>query len=436
MAAKIEITDRTLKALRPGTKTWRTLWRAPDGSARTRPIMWDALVPGLAVRMSDRGKCTFVLVKRYPGGKHPVPRALGEYGAISLEQARTKAREWLELIRKGIDPQTHEEELRRKEEHWRADTFAAAFEEFVSRHLSRLRTGRDVEREMRRLLLAKWGSRPLTSISRKDVIAAVYRLHDDGKPVMANRLLAYIKTFFRWALDRAMIEASPAALVKKPGRESKRDRILVDAEIRAVWLACDRIGAFGRAVRFMLATAARRDEAGRARWEELDRRAKLWRLPAGRTKANRAHEIPLNDAALRVIDATPEMGPFVFTTGGTKALSGWSKAKAKLDREALQELRKAAAERGERPGNVNLASWHLHDLRRSAATNMARLGIDRVVIGKVLNHAESGVTAIYDRHRREKEVAEAMDAWGRRLEQIIDAAPGGEVVPFPTGARA
>ncbi len=85
---------------------------------------------------------------------------------------------------------------------------------------------------------------------------------------------------------------------------------------------------------------------------------------------------------------------------------------------------------------MNLASWHLHDLRRSAATNMARLGIDRVVIGKVLNHAESGVTAIYDRHRREKEVAEAMDAWGRRLEQIIDAAPGGEVVPFPTGARA
>jgi integrase len=438
---RVEITDRTLKALRPGTKVWRELFDDGDGGRRQRPILWDELVTGFGVRVTDKGKRTFVLVKRYPGAKQPAPRELGEVRALTLGKARDKARTWLELLQKNIDPKAAEEaegkrraEDEEKKRREQADTFAATFEMFVSRHLSTLRTGGDVEREMRRmmlppdtllkheqegrLVLPQWGSKPLASITRKDVIGAVYALHDGGAPVMANRLLSYLKKFFAWCLERDLIEASPAALVKKPGKETKRDHVLADHEIRELWLACDRLGAFGRAVQFMLATGQRRSEVGGARWAEIDRDARVWRLPAGRTKAGRSHELPLNDLALRIIDQSPELGPFLFATREDKPINGWSKGKKRLEAAAF-------------------GGWHLHDARRACATGLARLGVDRVVIAAILNHADPSVTAIYDRHTREPEMRAAMDAWSRRLEQIIGGRKAGRqagVVPFPVRA--
>jgi integrase len=436
MAEKIALDDRTLKALRPGTATWNRLWHDEHGNKRQRPIMWDALVPGLGVRMSDKGKRVFVLVKRF-GGKNPTPREIGEYGAITLESARKKAREWIELLQRGVDPALKEAEDRDKEQDRRADTFGGAFELFVRQHLATLRTGKDVEIIMRRVLLPKWGKKPLSDIARKDVIGIVYELHDDGSPIAANRVLAYIKKFFAWAVERGKLDASPAALVKKPAKERKRDRVLTDQEIRAIWLGCARLGPAGRAVQFMLATATRRNEAGRAIWQEIDRDARVWRLPADRTKADRSHEIPLNGPALACLEPTQTevarpVSKFVFTTTGRTAVAGWSKVKAAVDREALVELRKATP-----TADVVLADWTFHDLRRSAATSMARLGVDRIVISKVLNHADPSVTAVYDRHGRDREIAEAYAKWGRRLEQIIgNPTDSATVVPFPGSGTA
>src|SRR5262249_674966 len=161
----------------------------------------------------------------------------------------------------------------------------------------------------------------------------------------------YLSKFFGWALDRDMIEASPAALVKKPGKERKRDRTLTDDEIRAIWRGCERVGVFGRAVRFMLATGQRRTEVGQAPSTEIDGAARLWRLPGERTKAGRAHEIPLSDVALGVLDASPQLGRFVFTTRGDRPISGWSKWKASLDAAVLAD-------------GATVAQWGLHDLRR------------------------------------------------------------------------
>jgi integrase len=255
-------------------------------------------------------------------------------------------------------------------------------------------------------------------------------------------VLAYLKTFFVWAVDQELIEASPAAAVKRPSKEVKRDRVLTDWEIRAIWKACGELGAFGHAFRFMLATGQRRSEVGEMTWNEIERGKRIWALSRERTKADRAHEIPLSDLAMSIIDECPKIGSFVFSTGRSGAakagepaspvaISGWSKAKAALDKSALEKARVIAIEQGERPPNT-VEEWHLHDLRRTAATHMARIGIDRVVIAKVLNHAESDITAIYDRHRYDHEKRRALDLWGERLKVIVDGAESENVVQIAT----
>jgi integrase len=235
-------------------------------------------------------------------------------------------------------------------------------------------------------------------------------------PVAANRLLSYLKTFFAWAAEEELIEASPAAVVKPLADEVKRDRVLSDAEIRAVWEACGAVGVFGRAFKFMLATGQRRSEVGGMTWSEIDRAKRLWTVPRERAKADRAHEIPLNDLALSILGECPQFNQYVFTTGRATPISGWSKAKANLDKI------------------TDVGEWHVHDLRRTCATNLAKLGIDRVVISKLLNHAEGGLTSIYDRHARDDEKRAAMDRWAARLAAIIEGTDDSNIVPIRWGS--
>jgi len=182
--------------------------------------------------------------------------------------------------------------------------------------------------------------------------------------------------------------------------------VLSDAEIRAVWHAGGSLGPFGRCVRFMLANGQRRTECGSMSWVEADRSARLWRLPAGRVKADRAHEVPLNDLALECLGEPGGGDPFVF--GGSKPIGSWSAPTAQLRGLVAEQLPDAAPH------------WSLHDLRRTFATGLARLGIDRIVISRILNHADSGVTARYDRYGRDVEMVEAMDRWDCRLREIIE----------------
>jgi integrase len=233
-------------------------------------------------------------------------------------------------------------------------------------------------------------------------------------PIGANRILAYLKTFFTWAVDQELIEASPAASVKRPAKEVKRDRFLTDLEIRAIWQACGTLGAFGRAFRFMLAAGQRCSEVDEMTWSEIDRTQRLWTLSRERTKADRGHEIPLSELAIAIVEECPPLGDFVFSTGRARPISGWSKAKAALD------------------AKYGVTNWHVHDLRRTAATNMTRLGVDRVVIAKILNHAEPEITAIYDRHRYDREKRRALEVWGGRLAAIIGGTGEGNILSHAT----
>ena len=375
----------------------------------------------------------------FPGSSNPVPRRIGDYPAMTLAEARTIARVWREDIARGVDPKARQAEERRTEERRRADTFRAAFDAYADERLSRLRSGDEVKKAVERYAMPRWSATPMRDIRRVDVKELVRQVHKQA-PYASNRLLAYLKTFFDWAADEELIETSPAAPVKRLTDEVKRDRVLADWEIRSFWRACGQLGAFGRAFQFMFTTGQRRTEVGGMRWNEVDRAARLWILPRERTKADRAHEVPLSDIALSILDDCPRVSDYVFASGragrdgGAAALAGWSKAKAALDDLTLKEAQKLAQERGEDPPK-EIAAWRLHDLRRTCATYLGKLGTDRVVIGKVLNHSEQGVTSIYDRHRYDDAKRRALDYGASGCRRSSRARDGGNVVSLRRRGR-
>jgi integrase len=430
MAAKKDFTDRFLKSIKP----------AATGK---RVIYYDAQIPGFGIRTTERSsdecKGSFVLVTRYPGSTNPAPRRIGDYPVISLGEAREIAREWRRDIAKGIDPKEKAAEAVREQQRLRANTFGAAFASFAEDHLNTLRTGAAVEAAVKRHVSPTLENRPMREIRRSEILALINKLKKQS-PISANRVLAYLKKFFGWALENELVGDSPAASIKRPTTEKdrERDRVLAEREIRAIWRACGDMGAFGRAFRFMLVTGQRRSEVGAATWGEIDKGEALWTLGKARTKAKRLHDVPLSNLALSIIDDCPKIGDFVFASGrsgvarggdnpGPVALSGWGKAKERLDELTLKYAKTFAAAAGEEEPK-EVAEWRLHDFRRSSATYMARLGIDRLVIGKVLNHAEGGVTQRYDRYEYAAEKKAALDRWALHLQAVVDGKAGGNIV--------
>lgn len=423
MAAKRDFTDRFLKSVKPTAPGKRT-------------IVFDAQVPGFGIRVTERSteecKGSFVLVTRYPGSRNPAPRRIGDYPVMSLAEAREVAREWRRDLAKGIDPKEKAAEAAREQRRLRANTFGAAFASFAEDHLKTLRTGAAVEASVRNHVFPALESRPMREIRRSEIFALINRLKKE-LPIAANCVLAYLKKFFAWALENEMVDDLPVASIKRPTAEKdrERERVLADWEIRALWRACGEMAAFGRAFRFMLATGQRRSEVGAATWAEIDRGEALWTLGKVRTKAKRLHDVPLSRIALSVIEDCPKIGDFVFASGrsgvaregqdpGPVALSGWGKAKERLDELMLKHAGK------------DIEEWRLHDLRRTGATDMARLGVDRLVISKILNHAEGGVTKRYDRYQYAAEKRAALDRWALHLQAIADGKEDGKVVQFAT----
>ena len=220
---KKTLTDRGLRALKPAQ------------SGKTYDMM-DAVVPGFGVRISDRGRRTFILVARFPGSRNPTRRALGEYGALTLEEARDKARDWLGMIRKGVDPQDGERRARE-------NTFEMVVGEFIRLALigpdpdkPKLRSGPEVARDIERELLPRWGHRPITEITPHDVVELVDEIVERGTPHMARNVFATIRRFFNWTISRRIygIDRSPCDRMAPRdlvGDRVIRDRILSDTGV-------------------------------------------------------------------------------------------------------------------------------------------------------------------------------------------------------------
>jgi integrase len=254
---------------------------------------------------------------------------------------------------------------------------------------------------------ARWQDRKITEIRRADIIALLDDTVDRGAPIIANRTLAVLRKLFNWTIERDLIEASPCAGVRPPAEEKSRDRVLSDDELRKVWKATEELGSpFGNIIQLLILTGQRRDEVGAMEWSEIDLEKGLWTLPRGRVKNDSGHEVPLSPTAVRIIQELRHVSgsKFVFTTNGKAPVSGYTKAKnAIVEKSGVHE-------------------WRIHDLRRTVATGLARLGIALPVIERILNHVSGsfgGIVGVYQRHDYAAEKRAALDSWARQLERIV-----------------
>jgi integrase len=267
-------------------------------------------------------------------------------------------------------------------------------------------------------VLSRWGSRTVHEITRRDVHELLDAIVARGAPIMANRVLAHIRKMFNWAVSRDIIPVSPCVGVSPPSPESSRDRVLTDDELRLVWLGANAIGwPFGPMVQALILTLQRRDEVAGMSRKEMKAPERLWVIPKERTKNSIEHEVPLSSATWALLEGLPKVGRLglVFTVTGETPISGFSRAKERLDAEMFKIRCSEAVQRGSNPHNVEpLPSWTLHDLRRTGASGMARLGIQLPVIEKILNHTSGsfrGVVGVYQRHSYADEKRSALDAW-------------------------
>ena len=411
--------------------------RTEPDPARDR-FFWDSKVPGFGVRIYPTGKRMYVFQYRTKA-RQQRRVAIGLHGPLTIEAARQFAADLYEAVRKGGDPAEEQKRDARRV----PDTIEKVIEEFMLRYMAgKQRAPRYIEETRRNFdkhVLPRWRGRDLGAITRRDVIELLDAIVDEGKPVAANRTLAAIRKLFNWALQRGLIEATPVALVEMPGAEQKRERTLAAEEIRAVWAASDGLGyPFGPFFKMALATGQRREEIAQMRWADIDEAERTWTLSSEMTKAGRSHVVPLSPLALqilgearetaRLLHGEPENGKlatYVFTTRGDRPISGYSKAKVRLDTAVA-----AARQEGGLPA---LAPWTIHDLRRTVGTGLGKLGILRFIIARVLNHADRTVTGIYDRYEYLEEKRRALEAWGSHLGSLI-APPAGNVVPIWSAA--
>jgi integrase len=352
---------------------------------------------------------------------------------LSLTQARVLAAGALEQVRRGIDP-THErrtEKAANRDEaiSRSANTVDAAIIEFLTKYKGPKKRGlRDSTRNLTAYyfglkpdaekpgewiktgagVLKRWSGRPLASITQHDVQTLVDAIAD-GAPVSANRTLAALKTLFKFYVKRQSLLTSPAALVDAPAAEESRDRILSDAEVKAVWEAADAAAyPFGRLVQLLLLTGARRDELREAPWAEFDLDGCKWTLPGDRVKNGNEHSVPLSNWAKQILRSMPRIKGrgLLFTTTGDTPYSGLSKAKDRLDTAS------------------GVTGWTLHDLRRTAATGMAeKCGVQPHIIEAALNHvsgeSKRGVAGIYNRARYADDIRKALQAWADYVDALV-----------------
>jgi integrase len=371
-------------------------------------MAWDAVVPGLAVRVTEGGAKSFVLVARFPGSANPTARALGKVGAITLAEARTKGRDWLKLIAAGTDPAEVKAQAQ-------ASTLRAVCEEYRSREGDKLRSARWRRSALERLIYPTLGDRPIAEVRRGDIVRLHDRVSEENGAVIANRVVEMLRRIFNWYSIREEDFRTPIVRGMTTA-EASRDRVLSDGELRAVWkatepgarlpsgtpLATSGEGlhpAFCAYIRFLLLTACRRTEAAEMRWAEIADGA--WTLPASRNKTGLDLVRPLSGAAIAILAEQPRDGEFVFSRTGIAGLGGMSRSKAALDRAS------------------GIEDWRLHDLRRTSRSLMSRAGVSPDHAEHCLGHVIGGVRGIYDRHKYRGEMAEAYSKLAALIAEIV-----------------
>ncbi len=395
-----------------------TLARAPKGGRVER---FDSGADGLCLRITDRGTKTWCISYHFPGENGKIKHhrlTIGPWPAIGVAEARDQARLIKSQARARIDPKAIREAAWEKE---RAEaktktrkTFKAVAENYIALEVPGLKRGSESEALIRRSLLPEWGDLQVSKIEPSDLTELTDRLQKDGKP-MAARLVYEIATrVFNWAQGRGDIGASPFVFMKPPVKKVARDRALKKHEIKALWPVLAEMGyPFGSLQQLLLLLGQRRSEVAEMQWCEVDTDKREWTIPAGRSKNQCEHIVPLPDAAVDILDSLPRFteGDFVFTTtGGRRPVSGFGRVKVRTDQMLVDQ-------------DTVIENWRVHDLRRTARTGMARLGVPEIVSERVLNHLPQGLGKIYNVHEYLDEKRDALARWAQEVQNITEPPP-------------
>ncbi|MFB3910408.1 MAG: tyrosine-type recombinase/integrase [Candidatus Eisenbacteria bacterium] len=385
----MRFSDIGIRNLRPGPKRYEK---------------WESR--GFGIRVGVSGKKTWIMVYRLRKGGKQTWLPLGTFPALSLGKARLRHARGLEALEAGQDPAVVLAQ----------PTEGISFEKLRSQYLElyarpRKRSWRQDEALLRRETPPGWQARPASSITGREIVALLDAIVGRGSPVTANRTLAVLRRMYSWAAapGRELVPHSPCVGVETPAQRRTRDRALASRELSALVPMLRQAPAYDRPSQALLAillTGARPGEIATMRVRDVDRASRTWLIPAERTKGNREHLVPLSRQALEVIEAAAASypGPWVFGS----------------DRRRGQPYSRVAIARRMRElcARLNLERATPHDLRRTAATGCASLGTPRVVVRRILGHADPSVTGIYDRHEYEAEMRAALEAWARRLDEL------------------
>ena len=358
--------------------------------AKGQTEVFDLGYPGLAVRASVGGAKSFILFHR-AGGKLN-RRTLGRWPEVTLAKARDEWRRTREAIARGEAPTV----VNGKD----GLLFEAAAEEWLRRDIAprnKASSAYQVSRAVEADMLPAWRGRRIDTITKFDVLALLDGIADRGAPIKARKVYAHAHRMFKWLVSRGMIGASPMDGLEKPGSEKSRERVLSDDELTRVWHGAED-GPYGTITKLLILTGARREEITALRWDEIQ--GDTISLEGARTKNGKPHLIPLSSPALALLRGVPRIGEHCFTLDGRKPVAAWTRPKARLD---------AAS-------GVN--DWVIHDLRRTVATGMQKLGVTLQTVEAALGHvsgSRAGVAGVYQRHDFAAEKRAALVAWGRML---------------------
>ena len=426
-----------------------------------RQEMPDAACPGLYFLVQPSGAKSWACRARVDGrllkftlGKYLAGDNMARAG-VELTKARAEAAEMIRQAKGGADPRQAKAEAeaakKRAADEKAKESFEAIVRAFVKHQRTTKKSNGTLRRQWRETartlglvtgegdrddidafvakpdgLVERWGNRHIGAITKKEISAALKETVAAGHPVAANRRLAALRTMFNWCVGEDVLTASPCAGINPPsGGETSRDRVLDDNELRLLLKACAKLGGIsGDLPKLLLYTGQRRNECAQMRWREV--KDDIWTIPAARAKNDNPHLVPLNAGAQAILAGRPRIaGPgYAFTIGGGSAFDGFDKLKKKID-ATMAELAGEDAE--------PIPHWTLHDLRRTVATGMQRLGVRIEVTEKLLNHKSGtlkGIVAVYQHHDYAAEKRHAADAWGALLDGLLKDAPADNVVPM------
>lgn len=376
--------------------------------------LWDTELSGFGLRLSPTGRGSWLIKRRLGEGGRNAKQVLHVFGDLGdipdLDEARDKARSILVDIRSGADPS----EIRRRKrttsiQAYHSGKLCDVFDKFKELNEYEGRYWQEIERIFTYDVLPAIGPNTLISNITKRDIRDLVEAKAKQAPGMARYLFSALRPFFKWCVERDLIAVSPMESLTAPRPLASRDRVLSDTEIKALWNGTAEMPElWGSYYRVLLLTAQRREEVASMQWSEVDLEQGVWTIPKERTKNGKAHLVHLSPLVVAILKGVPRIpeSAFVFTTTGATPISGYSKAKLTLDALIGEQI---------------TTPWRVHDLRRTAASGMAKLGIPPHIIERVLNHVSGvngGLVAVYQRHEYIDERRKALLAWSNYVEAI------------------